>query len=284
MSSKNDYLKDLKVIQSILRGSSTNQVKTEILHYSKLARPYWVPKRVVQDLNLHADRICDLIGGIPYVSEKNTWPIDTKTKEHLQPIIQLRLEKAGRLLKCNIGKGLLQVFGYSTDVYGELRFQHRVISPDDLDDPVEGSAPEIIARSINFDESTRENPKILWRGAGEMFMGDFSFVNLSGDESMVLDVDERLIDQESREKAARLIDLNESYEILDRLRSTPYFGTYLGGYGGDTGSAGSFLKIDPVDGFLLIRTGSTEDDAHVGVSVHYGKNGEVFFDIEGRYL
>ena len=112
-----------------------------------------------------------------------------------------------------------------------------------------------------------------------------SHVYLNLEESLVLDVDKYSAGDELGEKSvSRLIDLNESYEIIDFVRSTPYFGTYLGGYGGNNGSLGNFLNINPAGGSLLIRSGSDEDDAHVGVIVRYGKGGEILFDVEGCYL
>jgi len=287
MSSRTDYQKDLAVLQALLSGPSADQVKSEILQYFKLARPYFLPKRCAQDITLHADRISDLIGGIPYTSEKNAWPTDPKTNEHLQPIFQLRLEKAGRLLSRNFGKGLLQVFGYSTEAYGHLRFWHRVIRTEDLSDSACRSSPDVIARSIDFDVTTQEKPKILWRSAGHMLMGNFSYVDLNLEGSLVFDNNDSSGDEDSTEESpVRVIELNESYEIFDCVRSTPYFGTYLGGYGGDNGYGclGNFLNVNPAEASLLIRTGSDEDDAHVGVIVRYDKSGEILFDVEGCYL
>lgn len=285
MSSRTDYQRDLVVLQSVLSGPSADQVKSEILQYFKLARPYFLPKRFDQDINIHADRICDLIGGIPYISEKNDWPIDPETNEHLQPILQLQLEKAGGLLGRNFGKGLLQIFGYSTETYGHLRFLHRVISVEDLGDPFCSSSPDIIARSIDFDESTREKPKIRWRNAGYMMRANLSYVDLNIEGALAFDVNDLPGDMDSTaERPARVIELNESYEIFNYVRSTPYFGTYLGGYGGADGSLGNFLNVNPAEGSLLIRTGSDEDDAHVGVIAYCDKSGEILFDVEGCYL
>jgi hypothetical protein len=285
VSSRTDYQKDLAVLQSVLRGPSADIVKSEILQYFKLAVPYFVPKRCVQDITIHADRICDLVGGTPYASEKNPWPIDPETNEHLQPIFQVRLEKAGRLLSRNLGKGLLQIFGYSTKKYGHLRFLDRVIRPEDLGDVSCKSSPDIVAKSIDFGEGTQEKPKILWRSAGRMLMGNLSYVDLNIEGSLAFDVNEYLGDDWVAETSHdSVIALNEPDDIFDYVRSIPYFGTYLGGRGGNNGSLGNFLNLDPADCSLLIRTGSDEDDAHVGVVVRYDKSGEIVFDVEGCYL
>jgi hypothetical protein len=285
MASKTEYQKDLAVLHSVLQGPFTDQTKSEILQYFKLARIYFMPKRCAQDITLRADRVCDLIGGVPYASENNLWPVDSETKEHLQPILQLRLEKAGRLLGRDFGSGLLQVFGYSTENYGQLRFWHRVIRPECLRDPVCMSIPDSIARSIDFDDVNHEKSKILWRKAGFMLMGDFSYIDSNIDGSVVLDVNyySKILDSTGK-GADREIEFTESYEILDYVRSTPYFGTYLGGYGGNNGSLGYFLNIDPAQGSLLIRTGSEKDDAQVGVIVRRDKSGIISFDVEGCYL
>jgi hypothetical protein len=285
MPSRTDYQKDLELLKDFLRGQSSDQVKLEVLQYFKLAKTYFIPKRGFQDLALHADRICDLIAGVPYTSQKNVWPVDVDTKEHLQLLLQLRLEKAGRLLRRDVGKGLLQVFGYSTDVYGYLRFQHRVIDPDDLRQPATTVNPEKMAKSIAFGEKIQNSPKIFWRSAGSMLMGNFSYLKLDFEQNPVADIEEYAADDGSAvDITSRLIAFNESYEILDHVRSTPYFGTYLGGYGGSNGSLANFLNIDPAEGSLLIRTGSDEDDAHIGVSVRFNKDGKIIYDVDGCYL
>ena len=116
-------------------------------------------------------------------------------------------------------------------------------------------------------------------------MGNFGHVKMDFNNSFLTESDGCLPDDEGKYGlSAEFINLKEPYELLDYLRSLPYFGTYLGGYGGGNGSIGKFLDIDPEKGSLLIRTGSTEDDAHVGVIAIYGENGEVSFEIDGRFV
>ena len=118
-----------------------------------------------------------------------------------------------------------------------------------------------------------------------MLMGNFSYVDVNIEGSLVFNNNDSSGDEDPTEESpVRVIELNESYEIVDYVRSTPYFGTYLGGYGGNNGSLGHFLNVNPSEASLLIRTRSDEDDTHVGVIVRYDKSGEILFDVEGCYL
>lgn len=283
MPTNNDYQKDLELIRRVLRGPSANEVKLEIFQYMKLARPYFLPRKSFQTFRKKSDYLCDLIGGIPYTSKKNPWPIDPETNEFLQPILQIRLEKASKLLREPFGKGLLQVFGYTTEYYG-LRFYHRVIAPENLSEPPIELTHEYTAKSIEWNEETKTRSKVSWRSAGSMFMGDFSNVDYNCEMSPPIDFNEEIPGYETTdENLGAPINLNESYEILDFIRSQPYFGTYLGGRGGNNGSRGHFLNINPSHGSLLIRIGSDVDDANIGVSAHDGDDGKIIFDVEGCY-
>lgn len=285
MSKKIEYRKDLELLKAFLQGPSPDQIKMEVLQYFDMARPYFIPKREIQDLANFSDRVCDLIGGIPYTSQKNIWPVDFKTGEHLQFLLQLRLDKAGRLLGRDFGKGLIQIFGYSTEFYGFLKFMCRVVSSDDMRLPATLEKPDKIAKSIEFSEEHIKRAKICWRSAGKMLMGNLNHLKANINFSTNIDFEKYMNEDEGKSKIPRpYLELNESYEILDYVRSTPYAGTYLGGYGGGRGSSGNFLDLDPDKGILLIRTGSDEDDAHIGVSACFDVEGKMFFDVDGNYI
>jgi hypothetical protein len=79
--------------------------------YQNSFRPFYVPRFLPFDRALHEHRISDqVLCGFPYTSMKWPWP---KGENHrpMQPIMQLNLSNAGKLLGLPLGEGLIQVWG-----------------------------------------------------------------------------------------------------------------------------------------------------------------------------
>jgi hypothetical protein len=87
------------------------EVKEALQIYSKEGRPFALPSFKVQERSSIKQRTADLLGGFPFTSDAYPWPVGGKDGLHMQPIIQINLEKAGQLLNFNFGEGLLQLWG-----------------------------------------------------------------------------------------------------------------------------------------------------------------------------
>jgi len=120
-----------------------------------------------------------------------------------------------------------------------------------------------------------------------MFMGNSDFINSNDSETFwSLECDGLHLEDIPLTYPHQNLSvvLDEAYDVINSIRCLPYFGTYLGGYGGNMGSLGKFLSVDPDDGFLIIRLTSKEDDASVGVVANWAKEGQSFFTVECCYL
>lgn len=75
--------------------------------YAQLSRPYCLPRYLPLDRANPAHRFADQVGvGFPFTSAACPWPqVDGKP---LQPVAQINLERAGKLLGEAVGAGLLQ--------------------------------------------------------------------------------------------------------------------------------------------------------------------------------
>lgn len=122
-----DYQLDVSAILGTIEISEDPSLTSILAEYLKFSRRYYTPLYCPQDLGKKDARFFDLIGGFPFTSVDFPWPIDSRTGEYLQPIVQLSLAKVGKLLRRNLGRGLTQVWGYSTEAYGHLKFELRAI-------------------------------------------------------------------------------------------------------------------------------------------------------------
>ncbi len=281
------YKHDIQTILGSIRISADASIKATLVEYMKLSRPFYTPVYLPQDLSKKEGRFCDLLGGFPYTSVDFPWPTDSRTGEYLQPVAQLGLSKVGRLLQRNLGTGFIQVWGYSTEAYGQLRFELRTIGGVSEKDVLSDFFPENIARAVDLGESRRNEPRLLWRSGGGMFLGNLEFVCGNQNESFSYSdyCGSELVDVEDGVLCDQLgILIAEDYEILDHVRSLPYFGTYLGGHGGGSGSLGWFLNLDPQDSLLILRAYCDEDDSNFGVFAKYEDDGKIAFDLESVYL
>jgi|CXWL01.1.fsa_nt_gi hypothetical protein len=78
--------------------------------YEKEGKPFAAPSFKLQDRNSRKQRTSDLLGGFPFTSELYPWPLGGADSLHMQPVVQINLEKASRTLGFDFGEGLLQVW------------------------------------------------------------------------------------------------------------------------------------------------------------------------------
>lgn len=86
------------------------EVKEALQIFASEGRPFALPSFKSQDRSSAKQRTADLLGGFPYTSDAYPWPTGGPDGLHMQPVIQVNLEEAGKLLNFDFGKGLLQVW------------------------------------------------------------------------------------------------------------------------------------------------------------------------------
>ncbi len=100
-----------KEIKRALKDIEYLEVKEALQIYEKEGRPFATPTFKPQDRSSHRHRTADLLGGFPFTSDAYPWPTGGVDGLHMQPIIQINLEQAGKLLSFNFGNSLLQIWG-----------------------------------------------------------------------------------------------------------------------------------------------------------------------------
>jgi len=98
-------------IEKLLADVEYASVKEGLLKFSEEGRPFALPRFKPQDRSSINQRSADLLGGFPFTNESYPWPTGGVDGLHMQPIIQINLENASKLLGFDYGKGLLQVWG-----------------------------------------------------------------------------------------------------------------------------------------------------------------------------
>ncbi len=97
-------------INKVLIDIEYPEVKEALKVYSREGRPFALPGFKQQDRTSINQRAVDLLGGFPYTSAAYPWPIGGAEALHMQPIVQINLEKAGKLLNFDFGEGVLQLW------------------------------------------------------------------------------------------------------------------------------------------------------------------------------
>lgn len=98
-------------IEKILPDIEYASVKEALKAFAREGRPFALPKFRPQDRTSIKQRTEDLLGGFPFTNDDYPWPVGGVEGLHMQPIVQLNLEKAGKLLDFDFGQGLLQIWG-----------------------------------------------------------------------------------------------------------------------------------------------------------------------------
>lgn len=100
-----------KEIKKALKDIEYPEVKEALQIYEKEGRPFALPTFKPQDRSSAKQRTADLLGGFPFTNDAFPWPTGGADGLHMQPVIQINLEQAGKLLNFDFGSGLLQVWG-----------------------------------------------------------------------------------------------------------------------------------------------------------------------------
>ena len=97
-------------IKKALLDVEYSEVKEALQIFASEGRPFALPSFKSQDRSSAKQRTADLLGGFPYTNDAYPWPVGGPDDLHMQPVIQVNLEEAGKLLNFDFGKGLLQVW------------------------------------------------------------------------------------------------------------------------------------------------------------------------------
>jgi hypothetical protein len=97
-------------IKKALSDIEYPEVKEALQIFASEGRPFALPSFRLQEQSSAKQRTADLLGGFPYTTDAYPWPVAGPDDLHMQPVIQVNLEEAGKLLNFDFGKGLLQVW------------------------------------------------------------------------------------------------------------------------------------------------------------------------------
>jgi hypothetical protein len=143
-------------------------------------RPFALAVQSAQDLGNPASRLADLVCGVPFTSDKHSWPRDKNSGLWMQPIVQLNLATLKRVFQVDWGTGLLQIWGRALQDWSavdltEQPVMMRLLPGSDVEAPFEASVPNWRSKDSAkiarfFDESSFVGQEVLdWQYAGDMF-------------------------------------------------------------------------------------------------------------------
>lgn len=175
-----------------------------IMDYESFSRLYCIPQLSVFDPDNMEHRLDNLFfGGLPFTSLKWPWPINSN-KERLYPISQIDLEIAGDKLRCDLGDGILQIWGeYLHNLYdgflqknkeidnsnvlflpfSELfEIQFRVIPREDLRDEIAleslsniiSDGDKLFSKFADVVGTSRNLSRVTWQSARRMYYPSFN--------------------------------------------------------------------------------------------------------------
>jgi hypothetical protein len=98
-------------IQKALEDIEHPEVREALKLFSAEGRPFALPSFKKQNRASAIQRKSDLIGGFPFTTASYPWPVSPVNGLHMQPIVQIDLDRAGTLLGFDFGSGLLQLWG-----------------------------------------------------------------------------------------------------------------------------------------------------------------------------
>lgn len=226
--------------------------------FSKVTRTFSLPTYLPQDHNIASQRTDDMVGGIPYTSDDHPWPKTRDSDLYMQPIVQLNLTNAGRVLGVDLGTETLQVWGPVAASINHLSvdmgdFCTRLISKDQIDTTpsdffpdwkmAKGGKPTTVFHlGLDQDSPAARKPRVNWSQPLQMF----------GSKQHLLEIAWSDLRNESDAFGGdELIDLADQF--MDCLDASPLSAgsntDYLGGLGGQSGG-----EYDPSYGEnLLVR-------------------------------
>jgi hypothetical protein len=228
-------------------GQSGNPFVAQLVsQYLVVTRPFSFPSCQAQDLNDPTHRRRDLIGGFPYTSEAFPWPTTEDNGLSMQPIVQLDLTNAGRILGQELGDQLLQVWGpvfssvketsAALRMHGTSVLKIRLIPRDHLAATTSdflpkwsklrsGRAPANYLMDFSDDYSFATQPLLSWSPALPMF----------GSHQQAYELASSLRGNGGSPNDDELSNIVDG--LLDAADNSPLMpgGTYLGGVGGQSG-------------------------------------------------
>ena len=122
-------------LQGFIDGVKDDTKRGYLNIYKNTTRPFCVPRYLEFDRDDLNHRFADqVLCGFPYTSVKWPWPMGNNELE-MQPIAQIDLSGASKLLGEDFGTGLFQIWGSVGK--GERGHLQRIIPPDDLVDELD---------------------------------------------------------------------------------------------------------------------------------------------------
>lgn len=173
----NSFYNNAKIhLNKLIESQTDKKIQGSLRTYSGISLPYCLPKFLNFDYKNPSHRFSDqLMKGFPYTSKSFPWPA-SEQGIYLQPIAQINLKNASNLLNCDLGDGLLQIWGLEDDP--EL-LQVRLISKQELAEPLDyfypDDAPWLESEfysliDLNASKSDNQNPRLQWIYMGNMFL------------------------------------------------------------------------------------------------------------------
>lgn len=260
--------------------------------FSKTTRIFSCPTMSRQESNSLSHRVDDLVGGIPFTSSSYPWPLTSSNDLPMQPIVQLNLGSAGKILGAEIGSELLQVWGPVATDYRDLSFDssafllrlipQSALAEIPLDPPSYWTADSYdqppLVYHMNFDESEEvlTKPRLQWCQPRPMFGSAQHFLELAWNEFW---------DESESFGSDELIDVAD--EFLVALSFSPLSnsanGIYIGGFGGQRGGEydPSYIPTSSVHS-LLVRV-TDYNGATFAVQWENHKRRGLSFEVAFRY-
>ena len=240
-------------LQDFRDKAINDTAKKFISRYLETVRSFYVPRFLKFDRDVRDHRLSDqVLCGFPFTSQKWSWPVGSNGL-HMQPVAQINLENAGKLLRLPLGTGLLQIWGCVG--MGLRHHSMRIIPTSDLSDSLDNfyppdaawlkvdyeGAPEFkqcIVSSFDLSDYRPfkvENCRIEWVDMGYMFYPSIYKRIFS---PLRQDIGEQSLDDcDDSEMLAEKLD-----EKIDRLRLPTGLNRYgkrlfvLGGYSDGLGN------------------------------------------------
>lgn len=271
--------------------------------FLKSKLPAFIPRFEPQDSADLSHRVATLIGGVPFTSSKHPWP-RCAANIPKQPIIQVNLAEAGRLLGVDLGKGLVQVWANQIDGgwptsggwpfnEDDENFELRLIPVASLLDVPANDQPSVAPWQRSIEELEQEQ----WNGG----------LNLADHPCLMLHSERRI----ENPRVSSWVDFGKMYpprygSSLDLLGEATFDftslfyadfpvdsvlnpdsgfipnGAYLGGYGGGYGGQNEAYPLKMRDGRLsrLLLNYRSDGDSYTAVTLalHFfmGKKGPKF--------
>ncbi len=275
-----------QLLDSFIEFHKDGKIDVYLAAYKGTARSYCVPRFVEMDSKNPGHRRQDqVLTGFPYTSKKWPWPVGS-TGRPMQPIAQIDIENAGRLLGASLGAGLLQVWGG----VGDYTSIHRLITVDDLNDELSDfypSKPAWLAKDdrgnpemndcmISYFSLWRYLPfdfercRIEWIPLGKMYSPCLTDPPLS---PLSTEIELPELDDETYRHLDRLNEELYKLEVPTGLRPGIRLLFRLGGYMDGLGNT----RFAYEDQILLYHSIDTGVKTTVGVTYRRSPDGDVEF-------